>query len=69
MLIASGGSGGCHAYFRLIEPLPATRVLSQTGEVVEPIERAHLRIIDTSAVSRATASRPWRTPRARNGRG
>lgn len=45
MLIASGGSGGCHAYFRLMEPLPATRVISHTGEVVEPIERAHLRII------------------------
>ena len=45
MLIESGGSGGCHAYFRLAEPLPAMRVVAATGELVEPIERAHLRII------------------------
>jgi len=45
LLIESGGSGGCHAYFRLSEPLPATRVVAATGELVEPIERANLRII------------------------
>ncbi len=45
MLIESGGSGGCHAYFRLAEPLPSTRVVEATGELVEPIERANLRII------------------------
>jgi hypothetical protein len=45
VLIESGGSGGCHAYFRLSAPLPATRMVSATGELVEPIERAHLRII------------------------
>jgi hypothetical protein len=45
MLIESGGSGGCHAYFRLEEPLPASRVIRTTGELVEPIERANLRII------------------------
>ena len=45
MLIESGGSGGCHAYFRLAEPLPATRVVAASGELVEPIERANLRII------------------------
>ena len=27
------------------EPLPATRVIESTGELVEPIERAHLRLI------------------------
>lgn len=45
MLIESGGSGGCHAYFRLADPLPATHVVEATGELVEPIERANLRII------------------------
>src|SRR5205823_9174731 len=45
MLIESGGSGGCHAYFRLTEALPASHVVKATGEVVEPIERANLRII------------------------
>jgi hypothetical protein len=45
LLIESGGSGGCHAYFRLAEPLPATRLVEATGELIEPIERANLRII------------------------
>jgi hypothetical protein len=45
LLIESGGSGGAHAYFKLAEPLPATRVIESTGELIEPIERAHLRII------------------------
>ena len=45
LLIESGGSGGCHAYWRLAEPLPATHVVAATGELVEPIERANLRII------------------------
>jgi hypothetical protein len=45
MLIESGGSGGCHAYFKLAQPLPATSIVEATGELVEPIERANLRII------------------------
>jgi len=45
LLIESGGSGGAHAYWRLAEPLQATRVVEGTGELIEPIERAHLRII------------------------
>jgi hypothetical protein len=45
LLIESGGSGGAHAYWRLAEPLQATRVIEGTGELIEPIERAHLRII------------------------
>ena len=45
LLIESGGSGGVHAYWKLAEPLPATRIDEDTGELVEPIERAHLRII------------------------
>ncbi len=68
MLIASGGSGGCHAYFRLMEPLPATRVISHTGEVVEPIERAHLRIIHRLGVGedgRPTVADPACADRSR----
>jgi hypothetical protein len=45
LLIESGGSGGAHAYWKLAEPLPATRVIEATGELVEPIERAHLQLI------------------------
>ncbi len=45
LLIESGGSGGAHAYWKLTEPLPATRLDSSTGQFVEPIERAHLRLI------------------------
>ena len=51
LLIESGGSGGVHAYWQLAEPLPATRPDSRSGEqVVEPIERAHLRIIHALGV-------------------
>jgi hypothetical protein len=45
LLVESGGSGGAHAYWKLAEPLPATQVIEATGERVEPIERAHLRLI------------------------
>jgi hypothetical protein len=44
LLIQTGGSGGVHAYWKLTEPLAATRP-AKSGEVVEPIERAHLRLI------------------------
>jgi hypothetical protein len=45
LLVETGGSGGVHAYWKLAEPLPAIRVIEVTGELVEPIERAHLRLI------------------------
>jgi hypothetical protein len=45
LLIESAGSGGAHAYWKLAEPLAATRVDDRTGEVAEPIERANLRIV------------------------
>jgi hypothetical protein len=45
LLIESGGSGGAHAYWKLAEPLTATQVEPGTGEVLEPIEQAHLRLI------------------------
>jgi hypothetical protein len=45
LLIESAGSGGVHAYWKLDRPLPATERYGRTGELVEPIERAHLRLI------------------------
>ena len=45
LLVESGGSGGAHAYWKLDRPLPAAEVIEATGELVEPIERAHLRLI------------------------
>jgi hypothetical protein len=45
LLVESGGSGGVHAYWKLAQPLPATRAVTGTGELVEPIERANLRIV------------------------
>ena len=45
LLVESGGSGGAHAYWKIEEPLLATRVVKATGELVEPIERANMRII------------------------
>jgi hypothetical protein len=44
LLVQSGGSGGAHAYWKLAEPLPAT-IVAETDELAEPIERAHLRLI------------------------
>ena len=45
LLIESGGSGGAHAYWKLTEPLAATQSEPTTGDVVEPIEQANLRLI------------------------
>ena len=45
LLIESGGSGGAHAYWKLAEPLAATQVEPTTGEAIEPIEQANLRLI------------------------
>jgi hypothetical protein len=45
LLLESGGSGGVHAYWKLTHPLPATRAVPGTGELLEPIERANLRIV------------------------
>jgi hypothetical protein len=45
LLIESAGSGGAHAYWKLAAPLEATRIDRATGELVEPIEHANLRII------------------------
>ena len=45
LLIETAGSGGMHAYWRLDQPLAAHRVDRKTGDTVEPIERANLRLI------------------------
>ncbi len=45
LLVSSGGSGGVHAYWKLDQTLPAARTIETTGELVEPIEHAHLRLI------------------------
>ena len=45
LLVETAGSGGVHAYWLLAQPLPATRVNRPTGELVELIERANLRIV------------------------
>jgi RepB DNA-primase from phage plasmid len=45
LIVETGGSGGVHAYWLLDRPLPATSVKGETGEVGEPIERAHRRLI------------------------
>ena len=44
-LLVESSAGHAHAYWKLDRPLPATRVIESTGELVEPIERAHLRLI------------------------
>ncbi len=44
-LLVETSAGHAHAYWKLDQPLPATRVIESTGELVEPIERAHLRLI------------------------
>ena len=44
-LLIESSAGHAHAYWKLDRPLPATVVIESTGELVEPIERAHLRLI------------------------
>ena len=44
-LLVESSAGHAHAYWKLERPLPATVLIESTGELVEPIERAHLRLI------------------------
>lgn len=44
-LLIESSVGHAHAYWKLDRPLPATVVIESTGGLVEPIERAHLRLI------------------------
>ena len=52
LLIASGGSGGVHAYWQLDQELPASWTRAD-GTISEPIERANGRIIRALGVDRA----------------
>ena len=45
LLVESAGSGGMHAYWQLAEPLPAVTIDPESGERVEWIKRANLRLI------------------------
>jgi hypothetical protein len=44
-LLVESSAGHAHAYWKLDRPLPAKIVIESTAELVEPIERAHLRLI------------------------
>jgi len=44
-LLIESSAGHAHAYWKLDRSLPATVVIESTGGLVEPIERAHLRLI------------------------
>jgi hypothetical protein len=44
-LLIESSAGHAHAYWKLDRPLPATVLIESTGGLVEPIERAHLRLI------------------------
>lgn len=44
--VASGGSGGEHAYWRLAEPQPSRAFDAETGAEIEWIERAHSRLLE-----------------------
>jgi hypothetical protein len=45
LLVESAGSGGMHAYWQLAEPLPSVTIDGESGERVEWIKRANLRLI------------------------
>ncbi len=49
LLVESGGSGGAHAHWKLDTPLDA-RIAGPDGRVIEPIERAHERLIHALGV-------------------
>jgi hypothetical protein len=71
LVSSAGGSGGVHCYFRLAQPLLAVVVDERTGQAVEPIERANLRLInwlgadrqckDRSRLLRLAGSRNYKT--------
>ena len=68
LLVETGGSGGVHAYWQLDQPLPATHLVKETGELLEPIERAHLRLIHhlgTDAHGRPNVADPQVKDRSR----
>ena len=44
-LLVESSAGRAHAYWKLERPLLVTIVIELTGELVEPIDRAHLRMV------------------------
>ena len=63
LLIESGGSGGVHAYWKLAEPLPATRLEPATGEV-DRADRARPRADHPRARRRRATGGPTSPTRA-----
>ena len=53
LLVETAGSGGVHCYWRLDKPLAARQIVESTGELLEPIEQAHLRLIHHLGVDAA----------------
>jgi hypothetical protein len=67
-LLVESSAGRAHAYWKLDRLLPATVVVAATGERVEPIERAHLRLIHhlgTDPAGRPTVADPACAERSR----
>ena len=67
-LLVESSAGHAHAYWKLEEPLTARRIIESTGELVEPIERAHLRLIrhlGTGAEGRPNVADPACAERSR----
>ena len=67
-LLVESSAGHAHAYWKLDRPLPATVVIESTGELVGPIERAHLRLIHhlgTGADGKPTVADPACAERSR----
>jgi hypothetical protein len=67
-LLVESSAGHAHAYWKLEEPLAATQLIASTGELVEPIERAHLRLIrhlGTDADGRPNVADPACAERSR----
>ena len=57
LVVSTGGSGGVHAYWALAEPLPARTINTNTGEVVEWVERANRRLAHALAGDRRATDR------------
>lgn len=57
LVVSTAGSGGVHVYWALVEPLPARTINTDTGEVVEWVERANRRLVHALAGDRQSTDR------------
>ncbi|MGH3991585.1 MAG: hypothetical protein ACRDSN_03870, partial [Pseudonocardiaceae bacterium] len=57
LLVLTEGSGGVHAYWALAEPLPARTINSDSGEIVEWVERANRRLVHALSGDRQATDR------------